>query len=203
MGNVLREYVKNLVVEGISDHLRSRGLDPNRSTVIVDEKTGFATFLLYNTSGVLCGYQQYNPEGDKKINGHSKCGKFDRDLAKYFTFVGDEGRVKKLAVWGVDTIDPDEPLLFITEGVFDIVKVHNAGYPGIAVLCNNPQPLKAWFKALGKTTVALEDNDEAGSNLRKICDKHFTVPDPYKDLGDMPQNEATIFIESIIAQLRA
>lgn len=194
--NLLREFIR----ESISDHLRSRGVDPSRPTVVVDEKTGIATFLLYDLGGRLVGYQQYNPDGSKKINGHGKQAS-EKDLAKYFTFVGDEGRVKKIAVWGVDTIDIDDPLLFVTEGVFDIAKVHNAGYPGIAVLCNNPQPLRSWFKAMGKLTIAIEDNDASGSKLRNLCDAHFTVPDPYKDLGDMPQEEATKFIQSIVESL--
>ena len=196
----LRDYIQLIVTESISDHLRSRGMDPDRPTVVVDEKTGTATFLLYDLGGRRVGYQQYNPEGSKKISGHGKQAG-EKDLAKYFTFVGDEGKVKKLAVWGVDTMDPDDPILFVTEGVFDIVKVHNAGYPGIAVLCNNPQPLRAWFRAMGKVTVAIEDNDSSGSKLRNVCDLHFTVPDPYKDLGDMPQDEVNQFLVSILSRI--
>ena len=199
--SIIRDYVIQVLSESIEDHLRSRGLDPNRSTVVVDKKTGYATFLLFNLSGQLVGYQQYNPEGDKKVNGRRKNGKFDMDLAKYFTYIGDEGKTKKIAVWGTDTLYPEDNFMFITEGIFDVVKIHNAGYPGIAVLANRPLPLRAWFKALGKTVIAIEDNDAAGSNLRSVADLHFTVPDPYKDLGDMPQNEVTEFIEKIVKDL--
>ena len=68
-------------------HLRSRGLDPDRQGVFVSEETGTATVLLYNLSGQIVGYQQYNPEGTKSIRNDEK----HRSLLKYFTFVGDEG----------------------------------------------------------------------------------------------------------------
>lgn len=48
------------------NHLRERGIDPDSTDVVIDEESGIATFLLYNLSGKLVGYQRYNPKGDKK-----------------------------------------------------------------------------------------------------------------------------------------
>ena len=64
-------------------HLKSRGVDPESTDVIMDDETGIATFLLYNLSGQLVGYQRYNPNGDKK-------GRGDDLASKYFVYVTKE-----------------------------------------------------------------------------------------------------------------
>lgn len=186
----------------VKNYLLSRGVDPNRTHVVIDEQSGFATFLLYNLSGQLVGYQQVNPEGDKNIRAKksSQTKQSLSSLMKYFTFVGNEGKTKKIAVWGTDTIG-HEGHVFVTEGVFDIAKVHNFGEPGIAVLSNNPKQLRPWFKAMGKLVIAINDNDAAGSKLSGIADVNYSVPDPYKDLGEMTQEEANEFLSGIIEEL--
>lgn len=194
-------HLRNFIRESIKSHLLTRGVDPDKTQVIIDEETGFATFLLWNASGQLVGYQRYNPTGSKDINGHPK-SKDDRDAAKYFTWIADEGAGKKIAVWGLETLllgDGQWPeYFFIAEGVFDIIKVHNAGYPGIAVMTNNPQHLVSWFQALPSRIIAICDNDKAGRMLSRVADEFITVPDPYKDLGDMPQDEVEAFLNTII-----
>jgi len=50
----------------IKTHLKHRHLDLELHRPILDEELNIATFLLYNLSGQLVGYQQYNPLGDKK-----------------------------------------------------------------------------------------------------------------------------------------
>lgn len=178
----------------IENHLRSRGIDSKRTGVILDKKSGIVTFLLYNLTGQLVGYQRYNPKGHKFSNSNK-----DPLMAKYYNYVikDPETKTRMLAVWGVDTIKIGRPL-FIVEGIFDAAKIHNAGYPAIAVLANDPKHLKSWLKTFPNKRIVIYDNDAAGKKLVKLGHKAYTVPEPYKDLGDMPQKEATKFIKSLV-----
>jgi len=173
------------------DHLKSRGIDPEKTRVIVDEESGMATFLLFNLSGQLVGHQRYNPNGSKSVRGNF-------DWARYYTHVAAEGDRKKIAVWGLESLSVDDPFVFVTEGIFDANKVQNAGYPAIAVLTNHPVALRSWFRALGKRIIAITDADEAGRKLAALADESHVVPPPHKDLGEMPQPDVDAFIDSIV-----
>ena len=186
--------------ESIEDHLLKRGVDPNRIHLLIDKDSNIATFLLFNLSGKVIGYQQYNPAGSKSFR-QSPDGKF-KDLAKYWTYVTKGERNKReIAVWGLETYDWSKEL-FVTEGIFDAAKIHNAGYAAIATLTNDPQPVKEWFRIISKQKrlISILDNDEsnAGDALRNISLESYKTPDPYKDLGEMPQSEVNDFIESIV-----
>lgn len=190
---LLKTILENYDIIG---HLRSRGVDPDKTTVLLDKENGIATFLLYNLSGKLVGYQRYNPRGDKKDHTNSL-------MAKYYNYVTKEdGAHSAIAVWGLDTLDMSEPYLFITEGIFDIVKLKNLGLPGIAVLSNNPKHLLPWFKILNKKIIAVLDSDDSGSKLRNVADYAITTPSPYKDLGDMPDEEVIKFISPVINKFK-
>lgn len=196
-------FIMQFIRESIESHLRDRGIDPSKTQVVVDEESGTATFLLWNASGQLVGYQRYDPEGSKSVRGYKKSVE---GRPKYFTYVADEGGVgKKLAVWGLDTVLLGDgkwpPLFFVVEGVFDCAKIHNAGYPAIAVMTNNPQHLKGWLRAVPSRVVAIRDSDDAGSLLSKIADVSFVTPEPYKDLGDMSQDKVNLFLDDIVKNL--
>lgn len=186
-------------INDIESHLRSRGVDPSHTQVIMDKENNMATFILYNLSGQLIGYQRYNPNGDKKLHG-------DTLAAKYFTWVTKESPgTSKLAVWGIENIDKNNPNLFVAEGIFDAIKLKNAGLPAIAVLTNNPKLLKSWFTILNKNTISITDNDAAGKKLGNITDETYSIPDnltkddgtPIKDLGDMSQEQVNQFLSGI------
>jgi len=180
-----------------------RGVDPNRIHLLVDKDSNTATFLLFNLSGKLIGYQQYNPSGTKQVR-QSKDEKY-KDLAKYWTYVtkgGEFNNKREIAVWGLDTYDLSSEL-FLTEGIFDAAKIHNAGYAAIATLANDPEPVREWLRIIGKQKkiIAILDNDKetnAGNALQKYAHKSYKTPDPYKDLGDMPQELVNDFIKSIV-----
>jgi hypothetical protein len=190
---------------GLEAHLRGRGLNPENYNVLLDKESGFAYFLLFNLSGQMVGYQRYNPKGEKNLKG-------DRDNkdAKYYNYITKESKgVSKLAVWGLDTLQPNSNILFMVEGIFDAVKIHGAGYPAIAVLTNDPQHLKPWLKAMAnlKTVCIIDSDDEengfAGNKLAKAGDYSFVIDDSrYHDLGDMPQEIATKFIQKVAANLK-
>lgn len=168
------------------DHLLSRGLDPRRypHSVRLDPEAGIASFLLWNLSGQLVGYQQYNPLGDKK-----QCN--DRDLGKYYTY-----QKESLAVWGLETLSYRPDVLFLTEGVFDVVKFHQLGLPGVAVLQNNPKRLKSWTYALPRRVIAACDNDanKSGDKL-KNCTKYWFQPKLVDtDFGDLTVSDTEMLV---------
>jgi len=172
----------------IKKHLKTRGINLDSVKVYIDNYLNIATFPLFNLSGQMIGYQQYNPLGSKSQH-NSKYG-------KYYTYISSFHRT--MAVWGTETLQWNYKMLFITEGIFDAVKIHNAGYAAIAVMTNNPNKgLKNWLWCLNKNIIAILDNDKAGSKLKNFADSFFTTPDPYKDLGEMPQQEVDIFLRKI------
>lgn len=73
-------------------HLRSRHFNLDLHRALLDEELGVASFLLYNLSGQLVGYQQYNPLGDKKVF-NSKLG------GKYYTYRNKNQPT--IAIWGI------------------------------------------------------------------------------------------------------
>ena len=181
----------------IREHLKSRGVDPDQHSVLIDDENDIATFLIWDLSGRLAGYQQYNPNGTKQIRNDEK----HRDQLKYFTFSGDEGDgsragKKKLTAWGFESFAPAQEVVFIAEGIFDAVKIQNAGYPALAVIANDPKHLRALFKALGVVIVAICDRDDAGGKLANCAHLSFNVPEPYHDLGDMPQEEVNSWLRT-------
>jgi len=181
--------------ENIEQHLKKRGLDPEKTKVIIDIATNTAVFLLYNLSGKLIGYQQYLPSGSKK----TKAGE-DPRLAKYFTWISREGETNKrkaLGVWGLESVD-ERPFIFITEGIFDAIKLQNEGLPAIASLTNDPKLLRPWLKAMQKYIIVVADNDAAGRKLKKLGDLALTTPEPYKDLGEMPQNKVRDWLSTAV-----
>ena len=65
--------------ETVRQELLNRGLSPDKINVIIDEDSQVATFLLYNMSGQIVGYQTYRPGRPKVGQGISP------EMAKYFT----------------------------------------------------------------------------------------------------------------------
>jgi len=179
------------------DHLKQRGLNQN-TKFIYDELSGDTFFFLYNLSGQITGYQKYNERYPK--TGQNRLD--DPRKAKYFIWAGDEGSGKKLAVWGLETTKIDDKYLFITEGIFDCVKIHNAGYPGIAVLCNDPSgSMRNWLNSLPQKKIVIYDNDRAGRRLRSVGNYSFCVPGDNKDLGDLTQEEANQFLKDCMNEI--
>ena len=192
-------YICEDSIKNIEQHLKDRGVDPDKIKVIVDKESNIANFLLYNLSGQLIGYQQYNPNKPKE---HYK-GEWGKDLVKYYTYVSKEGTGKDtfISVWGLQNIDFDtDKEIWITEGIFDAVKLVNAGLPALAVLTSTPSSqLKQWFRITGKKIIAILDSDDAGSKLKSTADVAYVTPKPYKDLGEMPQKEVNEFVADIKA----
>lgn len=183
------------MVLDIKEHLISRGMDPLHPSVRLDEENCIATFLLWNLSGVLVGYQQYNPHGTKQLRNDER----NRHVLKYFTYVGDEGDAvggnkRRLAVWGLESTRHDDTIIYLTEGVFDAVKLHALGLPAVAVLANDPKHIRPWLVALNRRVIAVCDNDAPGHRLGSIAHASIVVPTPYNDVGDMPVDAVMVLL---------
>lgn len=173
----------------LEEHLLARGMNPSEYRVCLDEETQTATFLLFTLTGSLAGYQSYKPHSVKNTSEGRKSGFKPQDL-KYFTYVSrDETKTQfSAAVFGMEKFDWRKPKLYVVEGVFDAVKLHNLGLNAVAVLCNNPKHLRPFFKALSMRVVGVLDNDPGGMALAKVCDEHFLCPEG-RDPGDMTTDE--------------
>lgn len=176
-------------------HLKERGIDPDKTKVLIDEESGNSYFFLYNLSGQIIGYQKYNPNLQKKSNPT------DPKMAKYFTWVSDEGLGKYLAAWGLESVDfIKDKYLFITEGIFDAARIQEAGYPAISVLGNDPsKDLLNWLFTLSQKRIVIYDNDKAGRKLKKAGDFSFCVPSG-KDANDLTPEEAKVFLNKCLVK---
>jgi hypothetical protein len=182
--------------DNIESHLKGRGIDPSKTRVIISEDEGDVYFFLYNLSGQVVGYQKYNPSYDKKGQKDSN----DR-RTKYYNWVTEEGRDRMIAVWGLESYDFKDKYLFITEGIFDIARVHQAGYPGVAVLCNDPSSqLRNWLATLPQIKIVIYDNDKAGKKLISLGDHSYSV-ETGKDLNDLSREDAKVFLDDIISKI--
>lgn len=172
-------------------HLRARGLDRDLPGVVIDDVSGRVSFLLYDLSGRLIGVQKYNPFSDQKNNG----GRYKTYVAKC------PCGQQHIAVWGLQFYRTDLPFVFLTEGIFDAIRIINAGWPAIALLsCDIPRTTRTWLKTLPQIRVAILDTDKAGKKMSRYGDRSFVVPSPYKDLGDMPAQPAQDYINRLIRE---
>ncbi|MBX5010922.1 hypothetical protein HJB67_13255 [Rhizobium lentis] len=159
----------------IARHLSERHTDVGNYSVSIDEEGGVATFLLFDLSGAIAGYQQYRPAADKAKKNHPREG-------RYFTYKS-PGRH---AVFGMESWSWSDPL-YLVEGVFDCVRLHNLGLSAIATLSNDPRPLRSWLWTTGRRLHAICDAGVAGQKLAKFAHRHVTCTE--KDLGAMTNAE--------------
>ena len=151
----------------IIDHLKSRGLNSELYDCFIDIKNNIATFLLYNLSGQIVGYQKYDPSQDKVKNNDPKA-------CKYYTYLPREVD----GVFGLDLLNSLDRNIYITEGIFKAAKLHNLGYNSIAVLTSSPKRLRPWLYIMKQTwnLIAIGDNDKAGKGLIDMIGKGFQSP---------------------------
>lgn len=136
------------------------------------------TFPLWNLSGQMLGYQQYRPDADKTRKANPK-------EMRYYTYLPKTTNT----AWGLETLDSNKNYLLLVEGVFDAVNLHNEGFNALAVLTNNPVPLRSWLRTLGYATiVSVCEGDTAGRKLASVGDKAIYLPEG-TDVGDMKPHE--------------
>lgn len=149
----------------------ARHVDLSLYSIALDDVEGVATFMLYDLSGAVTGYQQYRPDAGKERKNHPREG-------RYYTYKS-AGRT---AVFGLETWSWSRAL-FITEGIFDCVRLHNEGLAAIATLSNDPKHLRTWLWAIQRPIFAVCDSGSAGIKMAKFADRHYVCEDG--DLGSM------------------
>lgn len=175
----------------IRQHLIGRHLDPMNYAVSWDDET--ACFLLFDLSGRVVGYQQYRPGAPKTMRNDPREGRY----YTYFTGRKDE---KQFSVWGLETWDYSAHVLFVTEGIFDAVRLHQFGYSAVAVLSNDPKFLRNWLFLIRqqRKVIVVCDDDAAGRKLAKFGDVAL-FPHGSKDLGDMTHEEvAELVLDAVV-----
>lgn len=178
-------------------HLRSRHLDLELHRPWLCHEQGVATFPLWNLSGQLVGYQQYNPLGDKKVSNSKAEG-------KYYTYRNKN--TPTVLVWGVESLvaygHRPSPV-FVTEGVFDAARLTERGCVAFATLCNDPPADYAnWLGMLNRKVVVVADGDSAGRKLGKLArlvraggaDAEVHEMAPGTDMGDASDAEVVEFL---------
>jgi len=163
----------------------SRHVDLNLYNVTIDEVEGTATFPLWNLSGQMVGYQQYRPSATKERRTNPKD-------SKYFTKVSPG----QIGVFGVETLNMSPKYLFLVEGIFDAVRVHNLGFSCIATLSNNPVHLKNWLGCLNRQIFGILDSDDAGNKLAKYCNNYYKIEDG--DLADSTSDTVVDVVSKLI-----
>jgi hypothetical protein len=170
------EFYNHLIDRGWAPYLRSW----------VDWEHEIVTFPLWVPGGKLIGYQRYIWNADKLRDNNSK--------GRYFTWVADTH--KKCYVYGYDSVFGCGPL-FVTEGVWDCVKVHINWFDCVATLTSTPhKQTKQWLRFIAgrRPIVAIADND--GVLGRGWADEVVHINN-YKDIGDMPREEAGQLLKEV------
>jgi hypothetical protein len=127
----------------------------------VDEESELFTRIIYNLSGKIVGYQQYNWKADKKVSNDSK--------GRYWTYLSKQDKVTALGLVGVESFVWGLPV-YLVEGQFEQATAQSYGLTNVvAVLCNNPKPLRNWIYVYPGTVTALCQNDPAGKKLAVVA----------------------------------
>ena len=114
----------------IEQHLREREVR-NFQHVILAEDACY--FVLYNLSGQIVGMQRYSPVGSKSVKEAERryLKKHDINKLKYVPIYN----IDELCVWGLHSYKVEKDL-YIVEGIFDAIILHNVGLSAIATLSN-------------------------------------------------------------------
>jgi len=180
------DWLYNRGMTTLLQHLRNRHMNVELHRPMLDDENDVATFFLWNVSGQLVGFQHYRRNGEKRPQNDPKQG-------KYYTYKS-PGTV---ALWGLESLHLTPGLLFVTEGVFDAARLVSHGFSAVAVLSNNPTTdVRNWVMSLGRTVVAVCDNDKAGRLLAKVG--HTAVFTVDKDVGDADEQ----WVVSMLAQFK-
>lgn len=166
-------------------HLQSRGLTNYQQYGMTVTDNQSLYIPLWNLSGQLVGFQTYIPDGERK---HSK--NLPATDMKYYTSVSKlRTKQSNVAMFGLSHICKHDRVLFVVEGVFDAISIHNCNRNAVAILGVGSAVNRQIFNQLsviGYKTVAVCDGDEAGSNLQKYTDDYIILP-RNTDANDMHQ----------------
>ena len=168
----------------IKSDLKQRHLNTDLHPTIIDETTNTATFLLYNLSGQLTGYQFYNPNGSKTIFQ-------DKLHSKYYTYRNKH--YPTVTLWGIESLNSLYQPIFLTEGIFDAARMTSLNFSALATLTNDPpKDYINFLLLLNRPIIAVCDNDVAGQKLKNFA--HYSET-PETDLADAPDEYISYLIK--------
>ena len=192
---IMNEDAKNLMLPTpFAKHLRKRGLTPEIRCWISweEEIVRFPLWTLGN--GKLLGYSRYNWKAPK-LRSNAEGGRYINKANSAYCML-----------WGLEHFYASETL-FVVEGVWDAIRIINAGYAAVAALTATPSKgFVGYFKLItrGRPIIVLGDNDENGAG-RKLGKLGRLVIPPAEDMGAMTQDEANLFLKKCfkIEELRS
>lgn len=155
------------------EHIQTRsfgllGYDQDEGIAWVDYEEEIVTFPLWNLSGQLVGYQQYNWDKPKARQNKPR-------EQKYFTYTPKQ----TIGVYGIDML-PSNPreTVYLVEGVWEALVGWSFGLPCIAVLGVTSKPnkdLHNFISSLPYNVVSLCQPDKAGVGLSKLANRSLTL----------------------------
>ena len=169
-------------MKDLLEHLKSRHLNLDLYSHFLSDDC--VTFPLWNLSGQMLGYQQYNPNSPKNDDS------LEPNEKKYFTYLKKNFKVTENSAFGLDLLDTNKKELFVCEGVFDACRLHNLGLNAVALLSCLPKYLKSWLWSLGYTVIPVCEGDDAGRKMTYFATSNKVVYlEKGKDLGDLTDAE--------------
>lgn len=169
----------------LKQHLQERHVNLNLyPSACVSEEEFCVTFYLWNLSGQMVGYQTYKPFREKNNP------KVDPQELRYYTYLSKCDRGQTNSAFGLELLNPNQKFVFLVEGVFDAVRLHNLGLNALAVLGCNPKQMRSWLWSLGYTVVPVCEGDKAGQKLAKLANSDLVLHlAEGVDLGDMTDED--------------
>lgn len=170
-------------------HLAQRGLNEN-IRAWVDYENELVYFPFWTLDGKLIGNQRYSWRAGK-LRSNDPWGRYITKVSKDY---------KQVAFWGAEYFNLSPNVCFYTEGVWDAIRVINAGYTALAIFtCSPHKQLKALMRQVnqGRRQIMIGDNDENNAGKRAM---HF-APEfllcPKADPGDMTPEECKEWLDDI------
>lgn len=167
-------------------HLRDRGLS-ERINCWVSWEEEIVRFPLWTLgNGKLIGYCRYCWFAPKLRSNDSE-GRYINKANKSYCML-----------WGLEHFYASETL-FVVEGVWDAIRIINAGYAACAALTATPgRAMLSYWRTItrGRRIIVVGDDDVAGRKLGKLGGR-FVTP-PAEDMNAVPQEEANLWLKTII-----
>ena len=171
-------------------HLQQRGLNEN-IRAWVDYVNELVYFPIWTLDGKLIGNQRYS-WASPKMRSNDPWGRYITRISKDY---------KAVSFWGAEHIDLSPPVVFYTEGIWDAIRIINAGYSALAIFtCSPHKQLRGLMRDVnnGRRQIMIGDNDENGSGerARDFAPEFFLCPKG--DPGDMTPEECKEWLDSLI-----
>jgi hypothetical protein len=138
-----------------------------------------ARFPLRNFAGMMTGYIQYRPNGDKKAQ--------NAETGRYYTFI----TKGEIGIFGMESLHLSETI-YLTGGMFKAATLHRLGFAALHVSSVSPKVLKHQLYILNRPYIAIGDNDDEGRTFARRFGG-FTSP---IDVDEMPDTDVLAMLKA-------